>query len=582
MKSTERRTLRNSVILAALIAVMNLGAGAEQQAPSPGTEPSDTPSIDLSPDKLDFGQQAVGTVSVVKSINVTAVAPAGAAAAPPAATPASPPPSVKISATTTGDFGVDAGACQGQLAAGDRCVLTVTFSPKQLGPTTASLVVTTDPASTARIVSLSGEGVGCCAVGPGLFTGDWFKSITPVLVVVFLYLLGLILVRWNMIALPTRKLLMTQIESVRARAATLDPAKPGVAQINDLLNKAMGPFTKQSAGERAWRASTPMDWLFWTRGQELAGWAFVHEAEERMVTFLEPEGIRAAMEVAEAGLREAGTSTAQALAARIQDALAATPSADIERCKALLSEALGMLYDRTDTKFATLVSWHNKTVWLTCCGLLFIVALAATLQHGILLLVGATGGLLSRLSRSLQRADVPTDYGASWTTLFLSPVVGALAGWSGILLVVLAVKLQVLGATFDLNWCNPCSPLALGLAFLLGFSERAFDGILTQLEQKVQAQSPSSPEQPLNIGTAGKLPNGKVDQDYTQPLVASGGTPPYKWSTTNGTPPPGLSLDPSGRITGKPNAAGGSSFTLTVTDSASKTKSQDFTLTIDA
>ena len=288
------------------------------------------------------------------------------------------------------------------------------------------------------------------------------------------------------------------------------------------------------------------------------------------------------MEVAEAGLREAGTPTAQALADRIHDALTATPAAAIERCKALLSEALGILYDRGDTKFATLVSWHNKTVWLTGCGLLFIVALAATLQHGILLLVGATGGLLSRLSRSLQRADVPTDYGASWTTLFLSPVVGALAGWSGILLVVLAVKLQVLGAAFDLNWCNPCSPLALGLTFLLGFSERAFDGILTQLEQKVQAQSPGSPEQPLNIGTSSKLPSGKVDEDYAQSLAASGGTPPYKWSTANGTLPPGLSLDPSGRISGKPNAAGGWSFTLTVTDSASKTKSQDFTVTIDA
>ena len=83
---------------------------------------------------------------------------------------------------------------------------------------------------------------------------------------------------------------------------------------------------------------------------------------------------------------------------------------------------------------ASSMSWQNKSVWRIGCGLIFIVVLSAAVGQGPLLLAGAVGGLLSRLSRSLQRADVPTDYGASWTTLFLSPVVGAMAGWSGVLL----------------------------------------------------------------------------------------------------------------------------------------------------
>jgi hypothetical protein len=79
----------------------------------------------------------------------------------------------------------------------------------------------------------------------------------------------------------------------------------------------------------------------------------------------------------------------------------------------------------------------------------------AFLLIGLLLRVGAVGGLLSRLSRNLQRADVPTDYGASWATLYLSPVVGALTGWAESLLVVIGGKLDALGSAFDkVEWCT--------------------------------------------------------------------------------------------------------------------------------
>ncbi|MGB9236846.1 MAG: Ig domain-containing protein [Terriglobales bacterium] len=267
----------------------------------------------------------------------------------------------------------------------------------------------------------------------------------------------------------------------------------------------------------------------------------------------------------------------------INKALAADPVVPLARWKALLSEALGLLYDRTDTDFDTLISWQNKTVWLVGTGSLLIVSLAAALQHEVLFLVGATGGLLSRLSRSLQRADVPTDYGASWTTLFLSPVVGALAGWSGVLLVVVAVELNVLGAVFKVDWCDPYCPLALGLAFLLGFSERAFDAVLSQLENKIQGQqSTSTSGQPasLSIVVPPNFGDAKVSQAYDKQLSVSGGTSPYKWSLLNGSLPGGLSLDPAGRIAGTATTSGQSKFTLQVTDAGKATKSQEFTITV--
>ena len=476
-----------------------------------------------------------------------------------------------------------------------------------------------------------------------------------------------------------------------------------------------------------------MDHLFWTRGQELAAWGYVHEAEEQLVFFLPEHSVRAELERVEGDLREAATPTAVGLADRIHEALAATPllplddpsrvaleavlqflqpqanlSTDVsdalkpdanltlqqwrelaekvlafltpqaaslaekinqvlasssptvpelrdlleqaakllesdalklaakleqacaaetaspplpltsedwkaaiekaqeyltphaslvaqiklalaakpevplDRWRALHSEALGYLYNRSDTDFAELISWQNKTVWLVGCSLLLIVALAATLQHGILFLVGATGGLMSRLARSLSREDLPTDYGASWSTLFLSPVIGALAGWAGILLVIVGVEFNILGSALKFDWCNTFNPVMLGIAFALGFSERLFDGILDQLDRRISQPpaTPSSPPAAITIVTAAVLPEGKVDQPYSQTLAASGGTPPYKWTLATGALPAGLNLDAGGQISGKPTAKGTAKFTLGVSDAAAKTQTLEFTIVI--
>lgn len=83
---------------------------------------------------------------------------------------------------------------------------------------------------------------------------------------------------------------------------------------------------------------------------------------------------------------------------------------------------------------------------------------------------------------------------------------------------------------------------------------------------------------PLTITTTSPLPSGKVGDDYgtVTPAIpvtldASGGTPPYTWSTTV-TPllPAGLSIDAAGTISGTPTVDETNiDHTFTVTDSAS-------------
>jgi hypothetical protein len=163
------------------------------------------------------------------------------------------------------------------------------------------------------------------------------------------------------------------------------------------------------------------------------------------------------------------------------------------------------------------------------CGRLLISALTGAIQrHSILFIVDAAGGLISRLSRSLDRKDVPTDYGASWTTLFLSPVAGAVDAWAGVLLSGLAVKLGVLGAVFNADWSDSCHPITLGIALLFGFSERLLDGVFDKLVEKTgggqtTATNPQPPPKAdsSNSGLAPGLRIGKVGVQYTTQLEAS-------------------------------------------------------------
>jgi hypothetical protein len=71
----------------------------------------------------------------------------------------------------------------------------------------------------------------------------------------------------------------------------------------------------------------------------------------------------------------------------------------------------------------------------------------------------------------------------------------------------------------------------------------------------------------LSIGTS-TLPDGIVGVAYTTQLMAAGGTQPYGWSIQSGSLPAGLTLSAGGVLSGTPTAAGVSTATFKVVDSA--------------
>jgi hypothetical protein len=83
----------------------------------------------------------------------------------------------------------------------------------------------------------------------------------------------------------------------------------------------------------------------------------------------------------------------------------------------------------------------------------------------------------------------------------------------------------------------------------------------------------------------GKLPQGQVGQTFgggTVTFTATGGTPPYSWSLSPGSPglPPGLFLLPNGTLGGIPTQDGTFDFIVRLTDGGGLTVDKEYSITI--
>lgn len=85
------------------------------------------------------------------------------------------------------------------------------------------------------------------------------------------------------------------------------------------------------------------------------------------------------------------------------------------------------------------------------------------------------------------------------------------------------------------------------------------------------------------VSPVSTIPGGVTSYQYPglQFSVASGGSPPFTWSVTNGALPPGLSLASDGLLSGTPTSAGPYTFTVSATDSASPAGTGAITVTVN-
>ena len=542
----------------------NVGAGAGK-APSTTVQPTVAGEVTTSPTIVDFGDVLVGT-SAEKSVKIfsrSAKIPVG-----------------KEDFVATGTYSLPPATACTEISPTGGCVVAISFKPHRIGVAEGTLTIKT-VAVNGGAIALIGRGVS-----DDLSSRDQMWSrLWPVLAFVLIYLVALVAVRWNFIAYPSRGLLVAQISNVRARLGAGSDADRN--NLNNLLNQAAAIYATVGEGRlhRHWNGFC--DVLFWSRGQESAGWGIIHEVEEQMVKLLTDEEVTTQLQTIKEDMKALDSKKGGIFEARVDDVTKnQQPNAPLLR-KALLSAGLVQIYEARDADYATLVSWHSKAMWLVFSGLFLIVGIGIAIGSPILLLVGAVGGLLSRLQRALYRESMPTDYGASWTSLFLSPIVGALTGWAGILLLDAAADLKLIGDLFRNAWHVPTAPLTLACAVIFGFSERLFNGILNQLETKIntkpgqaqtQQQAPANAaKKPLAVKTA-PLPTFVAGQPCVVKPEAEGGQSPYRFTWSG--QPNWLTLGADGVLRGTAQQGGPYQLTLNVQDVENTSVDQKFELRI--
>ncbi len=231
-------------------------------------------------------------------------------------------------------------------------------------------------------------------------------------------------------------------------------------------------------------------WLRLPTSRVQAGWRSVHWLEDDHIMELRGDVVEEQLKTAKARLGAVGGAQPKDLVERITSALKAQPDMDSRR--ALLREADLFRHNDSDTEYEDMAAILAKAVLLTILVLGIVAGLGVLLDRETYFLFGAAGALLSRLTRVLRRKPKASDYGASWSTLILSPAGGALAGWLGVVIAAAlsAAPFDILDDAFAKPWDDALSLLGFIIAFVAGFSERLFTRLVGTAETRLAGQLP--------------------------------------------------------------------------------------------
>lgn len=324
-----------------------------------------------------------------------------------------------------------------------------------------------------------------------------------------LYVSAMITIRWHLIAVPLQQSLRVAIHSMRARfqvaAFGNENQTNADEQIVQLLEKAqfqVAVFGKEKqtvADEQILQLlqhaekqlnTSFWDKIFWSRGREMNGWRYLHAAARLMSQLYPPEVVEARLRRALSELKDIQSREASDLAKNIEEELKAKQNGDMKFRRALLNGALATIYDVRDNRYNEFDTWDNEAVWMITSGLLLISVLGLTVGNSALFIVGAAGGFLGRLTNLFKVKLGGADYGLYWDPLFMAPVLGAVTGWTGVLVVTLIGKLGIGGpAIAEIRWYDQYNSVALALAFLFGLSERFFVKLVSEAQTTVVTKS---------------------------------------------------------------------------------------------
>ncbi len=164
-------------------------------------------------------------------------------------------------------------------------------------------------------------------------------------------------------------------------------------------------------------------------------------------------------------------------------------------------EDLGLDQDRQALK--TL----RKVTWLAYVLSAFLLLFVTVLGNPGPALMGAAGGLISRLLRFFRGRGSAQDDNFDWQFLILTPLVGALSGLAGVLLVDIAGNWGLMGsAVSGVVWSAPSmNPATALVALLFGFSERLLDHAVKVVQTKFGESFDESKEQAGSGGAQEKV-----------------------------------------------------------------------------
>ena len=306
------------------------------------------------------------------------------------------------------------------------------------------------------------------------------------LVLLSAYVLLVILARWVYIARTNTVWTKAQAKAISKRMSLQvqrAPASNGrTAVAPETLETLVEGIENQNPCSRGSGV------LGWNGSRQIAQWVLMHEIERLLLPALSHEQLVARLERALGQLGELPQARRDAWEAVICRLLADKDKADPNldcAYRAYLDEVLGEIYEASNGTAIQLAGLYNRATWIILVALLPLAVLVG-FGYGLLLVAGAIGGLVSRMQRLVFSSHIPITYGSSWGPLFCAPVLGALAAWAGLVLISLlqaAGVLQLTAVHTTLNDLRTPSAAILGIAILLGLSER----FLLRLEKEAEA-----------------------------------------------------------------------------------------------